>query len=727
MVEYKRIQLRRDTSDNWQTENPVLMEGEIGVDLTSNNIKIGDGLKTWNELEYVSSDVDLSNYYTKDETEALVKATETTLELAIEEKVDNDTYNEKIGEIEAVLEKKANKTDIPSLDDYVTKDDYNVKMNAVDNAIATKADAESVNSRFGSVDGYLEDLHTEIEGKADAGSVPTKTSELTNDSGFLTEHQSLEGYATEQWVEGKGYLTEHQSLDNYYTKGETDNEIQSAKDSLEGEINSKAEIMQLKTGGSLYVYTELYEDIVKWETDGNYIASYPVLFKINNNVGYYTPVMYDSIAGNITFRETYFNGLRWGNIKNRLELYSGESYFLNSNGRLSVNTGSSSSTYVAGVAQVSDIPTKTSELTNDSGFLTEHQSLDNYYTKSETDTAIQGTKTALEGEINSKADIEDVPTYTTELTLAGRYGTTNLEVYAKEPQGIIPPNNEIWYKTTDGEYVDIINNMVFYNITNESGEEITHSVQYEDDGDLHKWIFSDDVYNVGFNWQNFELNNRITDIFIPSKVNGLTWGYQGETLKHIVFGGNTLGLNMDISSDSILELYRNEQIFIDGNLYCLVKVPSEFLEEYKRYLPTTRFEAIGDIESIATTDYVETAIGVVYNFNIASGNEYELIEQARAILQGIIRGEKVIVEYRNPSNTQLVTLSYDYIVEVENNQIDLGIHSYNETNQNTWHFYGSDLYSLVMQTTFLQIPSNTEMWTFELEDGSTITKEIYVR
>ena len=36
----------------------------------------------------------------------------------------------------------------------------------------------------------------------------------------------------------------------------------------------------------------------------------------------------------------------------------------------------------------SKIPTKTSQLTNDSGFLTSHQSLSNYYTKTQVDTAI---------------------------------------------------------------------------------------------------------------------------------------------------------------------------------------------------------------------------------------------------------------------------------------------------------------------------------------------------
>ena len=40
--------------------------------------------------------------------------------------------------------------------------------------------------------------------KADSGKFYPMTG---NPSGFLTAHQSLQGYATEQWVEGKGYLT----------------------------------------------------------------------------------------------------------------------------------------------------------------------------------------------------------------------------------------------------------------------------------------------------------------------------------------------------------------------------------------------------------------------------------------------------------------------------------------------------------------------------------------
>ena len=46
-------------------------------------------------------------------------------------------------------------------------------------------------------------------------------------------------------------------------------------------------------------------------------------------------------------------------------------------------------------------PTKTSQLTNDSGYLTEHQSLDNYYTKEQTDSSINAAKDAIAAEMEA--------------------------------------------------------------------------------------------------------------------------------------------------------------------------------------------------------------------------------------------------------------------------------------------------------------------------------------
>lgn len=58
---------------------------------------------------------------------------------------------------------------------------------------------------------------TELAKKANSIDVYTKEEA---DAKFITEHQSLEGLATETWVESKGYLTEHQDISGLATKEE---------------------------------------------------------------------------------------------------------------------------------------------------------------------------------------------------------------------------------------------------------------------------------------------------------------------------------------------------------------------------------------------------------------------------------------------------------------------------------------------------------------------------
>jgi hypothetical protein len=58
-VPYKmayKIQLRRGTATQWQGLNPVLSAGEPGVELDTGKFKIGNGLTTWNELDYAAGD-----------------------------------------------------------------------------------------------------------------------------------------------------------------------------------------------------------------------------------------------------------------------------------------------------------------------------------------------------------------------------------------------------------------------------------------------------------------------------------------------------------------------------------------------------------------------------------------------------------------------------------------------------------------------------------------------
>ena len=45
-------QIKYKTTAEWETENPILLKGEMGYDSTSKRYKIGDGVKNWNKLQY---------------------------------------------------------------------------------------------------------------------------------------------------------------------------------------------------------------------------------------------------------------------------------------------------------------------------------------------------------------------------------------------------------------------------------------------------------------------------------------------------------------------------------------------------------------------------------------------------------------------------------------------------------------------------------------------------
>lgn len=50
-----RIQIRRGTTTQWNTANPTLQEGEIGLNTTLGQFKIGTGNTPWADLDYYPS------------------------------------------------------------------------------------------------------------------------------------------------------------------------------------------------------------------------------------------------------------------------------------------------------------------------------------------------------------------------------------------------------------------------------------------------------------------------------------------------------------------------------------------------------------------------------------------------------------------------------------------------------------------------------------------------
>lgn len=47
-----KIQFRRGTYSQWTAANPVLAEGELGIETDTNKFKLGNGTSAWNSLAY---------------------------------------------------------------------------------------------------------------------------------------------------------------------------------------------------------------------------------------------------------------------------------------------------------------------------------------------------------------------------------------------------------------------------------------------------------------------------------------------------------------------------------------------------------------------------------------------------------------------------------------------------------------------------------------------------
>lgn len=48
------VQLRRGSTTQWTETNPVLADGEPGVDTDEKRIKVGDGRTQWNDLDWAA-------------------------------------------------------------------------------------------------------------------------------------------------------------------------------------------------------------------------------------------------------------------------------------------------------------------------------------------------------------------------------------------------------------------------------------------------------------------------------------------------------------------------------------------------------------------------------------------------------------------------------------------------------------------------------------------------
>lgn len=180
-----------------------------------------------------AGDVDLTNYYTKQEVDNKIPSLNG---YATEQWVEDKNY---LTEHQS-LEDYAKKSDIPDVSkfitgvpaEYITEEELNGKgyLTAIPDTYVTDgelstaiSDKVSQNALNEAIEG-VENKIPSLDGYA--------TEQWVEDKKYLTEHQdlteyakkselpSVEGLASEQWVNQQGFLKEHQSLEDYAKKSD---------------------------------------------------------------------------------------------------------------------------------------------------------------------------------------------------------------------------------------------------------------------------------------------------------------------------------------------------------------------------------------------------------------------------------------------------------------------------------------------------------------------------
>lgn len=215
--------------------------------------------------------VDLSDYYTKSETDSKIKESSDENKAYTDEKIEEvgNSINEETerareaenrlsedisNETERATEKEGElQQSITNIENNITNNYYSKDEidSVIDEKIEEKLDEGAIGEKIDSI--IDEKLDDKIDDKVDS-----------------VIDEKLTGYATEQWVEDKHYLTEHQSLEDYYTKEEVDAKI----DDVEVDLSDYYTKEEIEDKHYLTEHQSLEDYYTKEEIDDKSFATF---------------------------------------------------------------------------------------------------------------------------------------------------------------------------------------------------------------------------------------------------------------------------------------------------------------------------------------------------------------------------------------------------------------------------------------------------------------------
>ena len=370
-------------------------------------------------------------------------------------------------------------------------------------------------------------------------------------------------------------------LSNYYTKGETDNQIKKSIDKIK--VPTKVSELENDAG-----YLTQHQDISNLATKSEVSAvesKIPAAYelptasattlggvKVGSGLSITNGVLSATGGGGVA------DSVEWDKVQNKPNFAnvatSGNYNDLSNKPTIPSIEGLASETYVnekVAAIVIPEVPTKVSELENDAGYLTEHQSLENYITKKDFATGLdaQNTSTnALIRQVNERIDGITVPTKVSELENDSGYLTEHqsLAEYAKKTEIPAPytlptaSTSTLGGVKVDGSTITIADGVISSvggsgggtaDVFTGVGEDtITTEKTFEDSSfsfDKTKFLDEQLVKDKGYAW--YQISSESQTSWLNGKVrysknNGQTWTDSPIT---IYYNGSQMGCNCDIN------------------------------------------------------------------------------------------------------------------------------------------------------------------------------------
>ena len=290
--------------------------------------------------------------------------------------------------VEAIPNRGAHwtRTYTPGTEEWVKEDELSLKsdFDLIATTYATKDELPTKTSELQNDSGFI-----------NGDDVPTKTSELVNDSDFATNA------SVDEKIGGvtSSIPTKTSQLDNdsdFSTNASVDEKIGRVTSSIPtktSQLDNDSEFTDKN-----FVNSSIATNTANFKGTFNNESEFPTE-ATNNDYLFWNTV--DENGNTIYKRYKYIASTSTWTYEYTLNnsSFTAEQW-------ATINNGPYAST--------TDIPTKTSQLDNDSGFLTEHQSLSDYYTKTEVDGKVKVEADARESADNALR--ADIPTKTSHLT-----------------------------------------------------------------------------------------------------------------------------------------------------------------------------------------------------------------------------------------------------------------------------------------------------------------------